>query len=1592
LVLERLEDRQLLAITLNTSTWTPIGPAPTNGSGFFGQTTPGNLPVSGRITSIATDPVNPLLWYVGAAGGGVWKTADGGTTWTPLTDTQASLSVGAIAVAPSSPNTIYVGTGESNFAPDSQYGVGVLMSSDGGNTWTLEGQSLFNRRSISKIVVDPTNASTLFVAVTAFAENGLPGNTGIFKSVDGGATFTNTTSSISTTANFTDLVMDPTNPQTLYAGVAGDPTASTNVGGVYKTTNGGQSWTLSGNAPSGLSIGRVALAISKTNPADVLAAIAYGNGFNLGAARVFRTSDAGITWNQLSNTPNFTANQGWYDIAIAINPFIDGDYFAAGAGGFNSVLQSITFGATWSDISTGTDGAGPHINHHAIAFAADGTVLDATDGGLFELTNPTIGKILWGSLNTNLQITQFNSVALSPNNPNYAIGGSVNIGEQVFNGNLAWTNVDTNNSFFGTLPDGAGSSVVDPFTPTTAYHTFPPSFFSPGIVERSDDSGNTWSSKTAGININDPMNTVQPLVADPSTPGRLLFGTNRVYESVSRGNTWNPISTPNQNGWVSTAAPIDAIAVSKTSPNTIYATAGGQIFVTTNDGGLWTLRNVQGVSDHFSALTVDPNNSLVAYATRDRFGGSEVFRTVDGGRNWSDITSNLPKVPVNAIAVDGRPNLATIFVGTDLGVYASTNAGLSWAPFRTGLPNVQVKSLALNIATNILAAGTYGRGAFETQETDILQVNLTPPAFTEGQPSVNAQVGTFVDIAGADPIGNYSATIDWGDGTTTPGTVTSDNKNGFILSGSHTYAEEGKYTFNVVLKDSDLAASNKSVAINVADAPLTATGTASITSSEGLSIPVTTLATFTDSDPMGTLLDYTAIVSWGDGTSSNATITADPSGGWDVMAGHTFVEGGNSGISVTISDAGGASVSVTDPSNVADPALHATGTSFSLVEGSSTSNLVATFTDDDPNTAPSEYTAVINWGDGSTSSGGTVSADPLGGYDVTASHNYDEGQFPVTVTIQDAGGSVATAQSTATVTDASITATGSAGSTSSEGQPFSAVVATLSDNNPNASTADFSITIDWGDSTTSAGTAVATGNGNFNISGSHTYAEEGSYPIHITVKDDGGSSAQALSSATVVDSPINGNGLVRTVIEGSPFTGSVVTFHDLNTLAQATDFTATINWGDNTTSPGTVIADPAGGFDVVGSHNTFEEGNPIVTVTINDKGGASTTAVALFDILDAPLSGTGQVVLATENTLATNLPLATMKDSNPNGRASEFRVSINWGDNTVSSGTLVATGPGVFNIFGSHTYQESGPYPVLVSVFDTDGTSTVAIQAATYVQDLVVPITGQLTPASDTGPSQTDGITNLNHPTFAGTAEANTLITLYGVRTDQPSVLLILGRGISSPTGAWAIQTVPLANGSYYVLATSTDVASHTTGPDLLLPSATKGLLVIDTVGPRVLNSVLNPTNGQVTITYQDDRAGMNLASTLNRGLYSFVTNTTTPRTLPVTNLVVTASANPTAPVTVVATINNGQRLGKGSYVLTIAAAGITDLAGNTLVETHFINFPQLGNSPPGNYVGMYVVVGSALAPVQQFIPVSGFFPVSPFGESAASVRARRRP
>jgi subtilisin-like proprotein convertase family protein len=722
----RLEDRLApsSSIPLNALTWTPIGPAPINSG-----TAPGGISSSGRTSAVAAHPSNANTIYVGSASGGVWKTTNAGATnpsWIPLTDNQANLRTGELALAPSDPNIIYVGTGEANNSGDSFYGRGVLKSTDAGSTWTLfDNGGGFNRKVMSRVVVHPTDANTVFVAVQGGGVNGQGGNTGIYRSSNGGVAWTNISASIGTTsAGFSDFEIDPSNPNIGYAVIGSSGGNSFN--GIYKTTNllaTSPTWTLLSGTTTGTSNGRTVIAISPSNPQFLYAVIVNPSGGALG--RFYQSTNGGTSWiDQTGTTPNFTSSQGWYDVYVIVDPTNPNTVVVGGAAGSNRLLRSTNGGVNWSSLVLAGAPA-PHVDHHNAAFDAMGRLIDVGDGGIYRLNS--LSPVTWVSLNgvatnpnpTGLMTAQFVGIAIHPTNANLAIGGTQDNGTQRFNDSVGWSTVD----------GGDGGEVLwDQTTPNFLYRVSPVgSFGTAAFVRRSSNSGSSFSNITSGI-VN-PSNSqfYPPMVLDPA-PGshRVLLGTNVI--NVLANGTISPASWTQLGVAPPSTSSIRSIGIGAASPGTIYlGSNSGNVFVTVDNAASWATRTPSG-GDAFNDFAVDPTNSAIAYVVSASFnGGTRVWRTTNAGVNWTSIMGDLPNVPTYALLLDPGPTSAAsddvLYVGNDLGVYRSTtfaSGSPTWTRFGSGLPNVQVRDLEYAPALGIIAAGTYGRGVWQI-------LNSTPP-------------------------------------------------------------------------------------------------------------------------------------------------------------------------------------------------------------------------------------------------------------------------------------------------------------------------------------------------------------------------------------------------------------------------------------------------------------------------------------------------------------------------------------------------------------------------------------------------------------------------------------------------------------------------------------------------------------------------------------------------------------------------------------------------------------------------------------------------------------------------------------------------
>ena len=709
--------------------WENIGPAPMKNSLMGSQP----IDVSGRVRALAVDPRNGDVVYLGAANGGVWKTTNGGDSWTPMSDAQASLAIGAIALDPQNPDVVYAGTGEPTTGGDNYYGAGILKSTNGGQSWTRLGIDTFSGLGIASIIVNPQNPNIVYVASSI---SGIDGPTaparGIFRSLDGGQSW-EALLTCPDCQGASELVIDPATPATLYAGIYGY--------GVFKSVDGGTNWQLLANGLPNreqVFVGRVRLAINTADPNVVYASMHIIIQNQYDGPAVFKTTDGGQSWAVIPmGNFNFCGGQCWYSHVIATHPAQPNSLFLGGAADYSGetlddlvirrVLQRSTDnGQTWIDLSPGdTPNRTLHPDMHAISFDPQSpqVIWAGNDGGVFKSVD---NGATWQNKNSNLATLQFTGFDVDIRNDQNIQGGMQD------NNKAFTTNGGTNRAWTATDRGDGGFSLIDPFRSQIWYGTR-----QNGTFQRNDQGAggsNDWPIKTIGLDQQERRLFYIPITVDNATEGVLYLGMSRVYRTADRGEQWVPISTDLSKG----QGYVSAIAVARTAPNVLYVgTSDGNLHVSRNSGGSWTnVAKAPLPNRYVSWIDVLPTDPNVAYVVYNGFNShtpgepGHVFRTADGGASWQDISSNLPDIPALTLLLDpGRPN--TLYIGTDTGVFQTQDDGRSWAPLRDGLPNSPVVDLAINGPWTTLFAATHGRSVFKLDLGAAgIQVTPTPDAPT----------------------------------------------------------------------------------------------------------------------------------------------------------------------------------------------------------------------------------------------------------------------------------------------------------------------------------------------------------------------------------------------------------------------------------------------------------------------------------------------------------------------------------------------------------------------------------------------------------------------------------------------------------------------------------------------------------------------------------------------------------------------------------------------------------------------------------------------------------------------------------------------
>ncbi len=679
----------------------------------------------GRVVDFAVDPTDRAKYFVAVASGGVWKTINGGTTWTPVFDNYGSYSIGALALDPKDASVLWVGTGELNSQRSVGYGDGLYKSEDGGRSFRKVG--LEKSEHIARIVIDPRDSKVVYVAAQGPLW-GPGGDRGLFKTTDGGKTWKNILS-ISENTGVTEVVIDPSNPDTLYASawqrrrhvwtlINGGPESA-----VYKSTDAGATWTkLRGGLPSG-ELGRVGLAVSPVNPQVVYATVEAAET----GSGIYRSMDRGATWERMGNR---IAQAMYYGQIICDPKDVDRIYIP------DVVFQvSDDGGRTLRPLGERSK----HVDNHAIWIDPNNTnyYLVGSDGGVYE----SFDRGATWHFKSNMPIAQFYDVTVDQSAPFYNICGGTQ-------DNYSWCGPSrtasasgiTNADWIATNGGDGFHSRVDPQDPNIVYATS-----QYGVLVRFDKRTGERIGIQPQPGKGEPAlrwNWDSPLVISPHAPSRIYFAANKLFRSDDRGDTWRAISPdltrqidrdtlpvmgriwgPDaiaKHQSTSFYGNIVALAESPKKEGLIYAgTDDGLIQVTEDGGRNWRkVEQFPGVPDKtfVARILASQYDANVAYAVMNNHKSSDfapyLLKTTDAGKTWTSLAGNLPKNhPLWAIAEDHvNPNL--LFVGTEFGLFFTNDGGQKWVQLKGGLPTIAMRDLAIQKRENDLVVGTFGRGIY----------------------------------------------------------------------------------------------------------------------------------------------------------------------------------------------------------------------------------------------------------------------------------------------------------------------------------------------------------------------------------------------------------------------------------------------------------------------------------------------------------------------------------------------------------------------------------------------------------------------------------------------------------------------------------------------------------------------------------------------------------------------------------------------------------------------------------------------------------------------------------------------------------------
>jgi len=666
--------------------WTPLGPVgkPSTPAGQAFRTG------TGRINFIKIHPTNSQTIFVGTPDGGLWKSTNGGSSWSTNTDFLGVIGCSDLVFDPTNPQIMWLATGD---IEGDKKSIGLLKSTDGGNSWNTTNVSaeIADQVTLSKLLIDPTNPLKMILSY----------NYGVVYTTDGWESGYVGTFPNGDTPNLKDMELKPGNANTVYA-------SGTKL---YKSTDFGVNWTEVTNGLPSSNVSRIALAVSPANGNYVYAV--YGKASDNSFLGLYRSTDSGATFSTRYTGPlnllgyelngmDQGSGQAFYDLEMLVSPVNAEKVTIASI----NQWQTTNGGTSWNIISHWYgDGGKPtvHSDFHAMSYAPSNstTFYSGSDGGIFKTTND---GVTWTDISHNLNISQITQLGLSQQDANKIITGMQDNGTN-------YRTVNTWNNIFG--GDG-GECFFDYSNNNTIYFSY---VFSE--IHRSDNGGVTESQKTNGLPNGGASGAdfYSSFHQDPVAPATIYAGGHaQLYRSTNKGDNWTALGTPPGTG------NIKEFAIAPSNTQIIYAVKEGAVSKSTNGGTSFSdiTGSIPVVNGAFSKVTVKNNNPDIVWVTRPFFtDGEKVWKSTNGGTSWTNISSGLPNIPVNTVVSVNNSPTDAIYIGADIGVYYRNNSMSSFMPFNTNLPNVAVRDLEIQYPTGRIRAATYGRGVWQSSDNPL---------------------------------------------------------------------------------------------------------------------------------------------------------------------------------------------------------------------------------------------------------------------------------------------------------------------------------------------------------------------------------------------------------------------------------------------------------------------------------------------------------------------------------------------------------------------------------------------------------------------------------------------------------------------------------------------------------------------------------------------------------------------------------------------------------------------------------------------------------------------------------------------------------